>query len=87
MSKCANVLIVNTIFLLLFLFFSLGVRLFVYFYEPFYAVVCINLCCGQIAVSEEFFDGIQIGAPVGEVGGKRVPQYVWAALFGSGDDR
>ena len=53
------------------------------FFQFFDAVVGIHLRGCQAAVPQQFLDGIQVGAVVGQVGGKGVAEYVRTALFQS----
>ena len=62
-------------------------RLLVHFLQPLDAVVHINLRSGQVGVAQQFLDGVEVGAVVRQVRGKRVPQHVRTALFDGGNCR
>lgn len=59
----------------------LWVRLLVHFDEPLDAVVHINLRGCEVRVTEQFFNGVQIRAVIGEMRGERMAQHMRASLL------
>jgi hypothetical protein len=48
-------------------------RPFVYLFQLFYRVVCVNLGSSKTAVAKQLLDSVDVSAVVGKVSGKTVP--------------